>query len=159
MAAGRTAACCQSIGPRGRPLAWQPDRAYRHAVGRIGLVAAWVLLVSVAAGGGLLVRALRPPPAASTARELPAVRRDAHRWERWTITEQFAAQHVIVLQVETNHLTEAAVIARAIAGPLQDRYSEILIYFHRPGRPDTLPPRRVQWSRGAGYVETNFEQR
>jgi hypothetical protein len=34
-----------------------------------------------------------------------------------------------------------------------------MMYFHRPGRPDTLPPRRVQWSRGAGYVETDFEQR
>lgn len=130
-------------------------------MGRTRLVAAWVLLVSVAAGGWLVVRVLRPPatPADSAARTLPAVRRDAGRWDRWTITEQFAAQHVMVLQIETTHLEESGAIARTVAAPLQNRYSEIMIYFHRPGRPDTLPPRRVQWSRGGGYVETDFEQR
>ena len=93
------------------------------------------------------------------AHTLPAVRRSAARWERWTVTEQFAAQHVMVLQIETRHLEESGAIARSVAAPLQDRYSEIMMYFHRPGRPDMLPPRRVQWSRGAGYVETDFEQR
>ena len=131
-------------------------------MGRLRLVAAWVLLVSVAAGGWLLLRpalesgAVEPVPAAH---RLPAVRREAGRWDRWTITEQFAAQHVMVLQIETTHLDEAAAIARAVATPLQERYSEIMIYFHRPGRPDTLPPRRVQWSRATGFVETDFEQR
>ncbi len=133
-------------------------------MGRVRLVAAWVILVSVAAGGWLF---LRPAPdEASTAaaptraaHQLPAVRREAGRWDRWTITEQFAAQHVMVLQIETTHLDESAVIARAVATPLQDRYSEIMMYFHRPGRPDTLPPRRVQWSRATGFVETDFEQR
>jgi hypothetical protein len=131
-------------------------------VGRLRLVAAWGLLVTVAAGGWLLLRPARDPgtPAAvPAAHRLPAVRRDAGRWDRWTITEQFAAQHVMVLQIETTHLDESAAIARAVATPLQDRYSEIMIYFHRPGRPDTLPPRRVQWSRAAGFVETDFEQR
>ena len=118
--------------------------------------------MTVAAGGWLVPRPAREPAPLETVREahrLPAVRREAGRWDRWTITEQFAAQHVMVLQIETTHLDEAAAIARAVAGPLQDRYSEIMIYFHRPGRPDTLPPRRVQWSRAAGYVETDFEQR
>ena len=118
--------------------------------------------MTVAAGGWLLLRPTREPDALETlpaAHRLPAVRREAGRWDRWTITEQFAAQHVMVLQIETTHLDESTAIARAVAGPLQDRYSEIMIYFHRPGRPDTLPPRRVQWSRAAGYVETDFEQR
>ena len=118
--------------------------------------------MTVAAGGWLLLRPARQPGTVDTlpaAHRLPAVRREAGRWDRWTITEQFAAQHVMVLQIETTHLDEAAAIARAVARPLQDRYSEIMIYFHRPGRPDTLPPRRVQWSRAAGYVETDFEQR
>ena len=131
-------------------------------MGRLRLVAAWGLLVTVAAGGWLLLRPAREPGAVETvpsAHRLPAVRREAGPWDRWTITEQFAAQHVMVLQIETTHLDESAAIARAVAGPLQDRYSEIMIYFHRPGRPDTLPPRRVQWSRHAGYVETDFEQR
>jgi hypothetical protein len=131
-------------------------------VGRLRLVAAWVLLVAVAAGGRLLLRPAREPAAPEAvpaAHRLPAVRRGAGRWDRWTITEQFAAQHVIVVQVETIHLDESAAIARTVAGPLQARYSEIMIYFHRPGRPDTLPPRRVQWSRATGFVETDFEQR
>ncbi len=131
-------------------------------MGRARLVAAWVLLVSVAAGGWLLVRSWRSqdaPTASIAAQSLPAVRRSAARWERWTVTEQFAAQHVMVLQIETRHLEESGAIARSVAAPLQDRYSEIMMYFHRPGRPDTLPPRRVQWSRGAGYVETDFEKR
>lgn len=131
-------------------------------MGRLRLVAAWVLLVSVAAGGWLVLRPAREPGPSDpvpAAHRLPAVRRDAGRWDRWTITEQFAAQHVMVLQIETTHLDEAAAIARTVATPLQDRYSEIMIYFHRPGRPDTLPPRRVQWSRATGFVETDFEQR
>lgn len=121
-----------------------------------------MLLVSVAVGGWLLLRPAREPAAPEAvpaAHRLPAVRRQAGRWARWTITEQFAAQHVIVAQIETTHLDESAAIARAVAGPLQDRYSEIMIYFHRPGRPDTLPPRRVQWSRATGFVDTDFEQR
>jgi len=125
-------------------------------------VAAWVLLVSVAAGGWLFFRSWQGPArpvATAAAPPLPAVRRNAAPWARWTVTEQFAAQHVMVLQIETRHLEESSAIARSVAAPLQDRYSEIMMYFHRPGRPDTLPPRRVQWSRGAGYVETDFEQR
>jgi len=131
-------------------------------VGRARLVAAWLLLVSVAAGGWLFFRPGRQPggPAVTAvAPTLPAVRRNAARWERWTVTEQFAAQHVMVLQIETRYLEESGAIARSVAAPLHDRYSEIMMYFHRPGRPDILPPRRVQWSRGAGYVETDFEQR
>ncbi len=118
--------------------------------------------MTAAAGGWLLLGIGRVPDGAedtTSAPALPAVRRDAGPWDRWTITEQFAAQHVMVLQIETNHLDEAAAIAETVAAPLQHRYSEIMIYFHRPGRPDTLPPRRVQWSRDAGYVETNFEHR
>lgn len=97
-------------------------------------------------------------PAVPRARQLPAVRRAADPFARWTITEQLSVQSVIVLQVETRHLDEAAAIAREISAPLAERYAEILIYFHRPGRPDVLPPRRVQWSRAGGYVETDYEQ-
>lgn len=124
------------------------------------LVAACVALVTVAGGGWLGLRAWRAPASDAdtlAAHRMPAVRRDADPFQRWTITEQFAAQSVLVVQVETTRLGEAAAIARAIATPLQSRYSEIMIYFHRPGRPDTLPPRRVQWSPGAGFVETDLE--
>ena len=98
------------------------------------------------------------PAGPTRAHRLPAVKRAAEPWARWTITEQYSAHSVLVLQVETTHLQDAAKIAVEISAPLQERYAEILIYFHRPGRPDTLPPRRVQWSRAAGHVETDYER-
>jgi hypothetical protein len=128
---------------------------------RASLVVAWLCLGTAASGGWLLVRSAhdRRRDADAPAHHLPAVRRAADPFARWTVTEQFAAHHSIVIQVETRHLDEAEATARTIVAPLQDRYSEILIYVHRPGRPDTLPPRRVQWTRAGGYVVTNFEQR
>ncbi|MFN7977912.1 MAG: hypothetical protein U0P30_07220 [Vicinamibacterales bacterium] len=123
------------------------------------VVAAFLLLVIVAAGGWVAVRAKRATAAPSpvAAHHMPAVRRSADPFQRWSITEQFAAQSVLVVQVETRQLTDALAIAREIATPLQDRYTEIMMYFHRPGRPDTLPPRRVQWTRATGFVETDLE--
>jgi hypothetical protein len=126
---------------------------------RAPLVTVWVSLGAAVFGGWLMLRPAEAPAsrARDRAHELPAVRRAADPFARWTITEQFAAHHAVVIQVETRHLGDATRIAREIAEPLQVRYSEMLMYFHRPGRPDTLPPRRVQWTRSAGYVETNFD--
>ena len=123
------------------------------------VVAASLLLVIVVTGGWVAVRAKRDPAAAAMvpAHQMPAVRRSADPFQRWSITEQFAAQSVLVVQVETRQLSDALAIAREIATPLQDRYIEIMMYFHRPGRPDTLPPRRVQWTRASGFLETDLE--
>ena len=123
------------------------------------VVAASLLLVIVVAGGWVAVRAKRAPAAAAmvAAHQMPAVRRSADPFQRWSITEQFAAQSVLVVQVETRRIGDALAIAHQIAAPLQDRYVEIMMYFHRPGRPDTLPPRRVQWTRASGFVETDLE--
>ncbi len=122
-----------------------------------------VVGVCSAAGAGtwLSLRPAAPPVVVSAptrAHSLPLVKRAAAPWERWTITEQYSAHGVIVLQVETTHLDQARAIAMEVSAPLQERHAEILIYFHRPGRPDTLPPRRVQWSRASGFVETNYER-
>ena len=86
---------------------------------------------------------------------MPAARRDANPWARWSVTEQLAAHHVLIVQVETRHLDEARAIARTIVDPIipKENYAEILIYFHRPGRPDALAPRRVQWTPNLGYIE------
>ena len=75
-------------------------------------------------------------------------------WARWVVTEQFSAHRVLIAHVETKFIDESVAIAQQIAEPVKDRYAEVLIYFHRPGRPDTLPPRRVQWTRPHGYLET-----
>lgn len=83
---------------------------------------------------------------------------DPNPWARWTVTEQLSAHNVMISHVETRYLDEAVGIAKQLAEPIKGRYSEILIYFHRPGRPDTLPPRRVQWTPARGYVETIYTE-
>jgi hypothetical protein len=64
---------------------------------------------------------------------------------------------VLIVHVETRYLHDARAIATQVADPVKHRYAEVLIYFHRPGRPDTLPPRRVQWTKASGYVETIYD--
>jgi hypothetical protein len=75
----------------------------------------------------------------------------------WTVTEHLSAHHVLIAHVETSLLNEAVAIAQQLTEPIKDKYAEVLIYFHRPGRPDTLPPRRVQWTRQGGYIETVYD--
>lgn len=85
-------------------------------------------------------------------------RHDRNPWARWTITEQLAAHHVLVVHVETHYIDQAEAIALEIVKPAiaKERYAEILIYFHRPGRPEPLAPRRVQWTPAGGFVETVY---
>jgi hypothetical protein len=128
-------------------------------VSRAALVVVGVLGCAVTVGAWFFVSAPATPGAALTAAQTPpAVRRTAQPWARWTVTEQLAAGSVLVLQVETTHVAEALAIARELVEPLKPRYTEVMVYFHRPGRPATLPPRRVQWSPSRGYVETDYEQ-
>lgn len=126
---------------------------------RAPLVVAWMCLGTAASGGWLMVRSAHDAREAADSPEhrLPAVRRSADPFARWTITEQFAALHAIVIQIETRHLDEAESIARRVVESLGGRYDEVLIYIHRPGRPDVLPPRRVQWTRRDGFAFANYE--
>jgi hypothetical protein len=124
------------------------------------LIAVWL----AAAGGiGLLGFAIyelkrtppvKPQPVAVD--RLPP-RQTYNTAARWTVTEHLSAHNVLIAQVETAYLEEAVSIAQQLTEPLKAKYAEVLIYFHRPGRPDALPPRRVQWSRQGGYVETVYE--
>jgi hypothetical protein len=130
-------------------------------VSRAALVVVGVLGCAVSVGAWWFVSAASQSPqrsaTASSAQAPPAVKRAAQPWARWTVTERLVAGSVLVLQVETTHLDEALAIARDLVEPLEPRYAEVMIYFHRPGRPSTLPPRRVQWSPSRGYVETDYE--
>lgn len=126
---------------------------------RAALVVVWFLGCAATGGAWWLVSAPRPfgDGDAVGAETPPAVKRAAQPWARWTVTERLVAGSVLVLQVETTHLADALDIARQLVEPSKARYAEVLIYFHRPGRPSTLPPRRVQWSPARGYVETDYE--
>lgn len=121
----------------------------------------WIAAVSVA--GFLVALTLevsrRPPPAVPMPKpvdQLPA-RQSHHPWARWTVTEHLSAHRVLIAHVETEYVHEARAIAQQIVDPIKERYAEVLVYVHRPGRPDTLPPRRVQWTATTGYVETVYE--
>ena len=96
---------------------------------------------------------VRPKPL--TVDRLPA-QQPHNTASRWTVTEHLSAHNVLIAQVETAHLEEAVSIAQQLTEPIKEKYAEVLIYFHRPGRPDTLPPRRVQWSPTSGYVESVY---
>jgi hypothetical protein len=124
------------------------------------LVGVWVVALSAAGVLGYMVHELRGGPRvvphATPIERLPA-RQNHNPWARWSVTEHRAAHYVLIAHVETEFLAEAVAISQQITEPVRDRYSEVLIYFHRPGRPDPLPPRRVQWSAKAGYVETIYE--
>ncbi|MBA3271613.1 MAG: hypothetical protein H0T71_14005 [Acidobacteria bacterium] len=99
----------------------------------------------------------RPPAPQPISIERTPARQNHNPWARWSLTEHRSAHNMLVAHVETVHLDEAVAIAQQITGPVKTRYEEVLIYFHRPGRPDTLPPRRVQWTLKSGYVETVYE--
>jgi hypothetical protein len=125
---------------------------------RVVLALVWLLAASVTGSVAFIVYELTRPvaiPPAVRLEEIPKARRDPNPWAHWSVTEQLSAHHVLIVHVETRHLNEARAIARSIVDPLvaKDRYAEILIYFHRPGRPDLLAPRRVQWTPPHGYVE------
>ena len=125
---------------------------------RAALVVVGVLGCAASVGAWFLVSAPARPGVVATAHTLPPVKRAAQPWARWTVTEQLVAGSVLVLQVETRHVADALAIARELVEPLKARYTEVMVYVHRPGRPTTLPPRRVQWSPSHGYVETDYER-
>lgn len=129
---------------------------------RASVVILWIVAASITGGLAALTFELTRPagmaqPMPKPVDELPA-HRDRNPWARWSITEQLAASHVLIVHVETRHLDEARAVARYIVDPVikKEKYAEVLVYFHRPGRPDTLPPRRVQWTPKTGYVESVY---
>jgi hypothetical protein len=129
-------------------------------VQRVVLLALWVAAASGVCLMAAAIYEVKRTPAVR-AEPMPIDRlptRAPHRsLNRWTVTEHLSAHHVLIAQVETDYLGEAVAIAQQLIEPVKGQYAEVLIYFHRPGRPDTLPPCRVQWTLKNGYVETRFE--
>jgi hypothetical protein len=124
------------------------------------LIALWLAAAAGVALAGFSIYVVKrtppvhaPPPPID---RLPTRQRH-DSLSRWTVTEHLSAHNVLIAQVETDHLAEAVAIAQQLTEPVKQKYAEVLIYFHRPGRPDMLPPRRVQWTPTTGYVETRYE--
>jgi hypothetical protein len=119
------------------------------------------LLVVATVWGGLLIvgsnlRGARVDAQPMRIEQAPHARQEPNRWARWSVTEQRAAHDVIMVHVETRYLDEARAIAQQLVEPSKSRYAEVLIYFHRPGRPDVLAARRIQWTPKNGYLETVY---
>ena len=138
---------------------------------RAGLIIVWLTAAAATAFLAFFIFELKGTPASSVNGgsqndsprrpmrvEVLSPRQKFNPATRWTVTEHLSAHNVLIAQVETTHLNEAVAIAQQLTEPIKEKYAEVLIYFHRPGRPDTLPPRRVQWTPATGYVETSYEQ-
>ncbi len=74
----------------------------------------------------------------------------------WRLIGRLSAHAVLIVDVETDRLHEAVVIAKHLIEPVKEGYVEALVYFYRSGRRNTFPTKRVQWTLDAGYVETIF---
>lgn len=128
---------------------------------RLGVVALWT--VALAGVGGLVYLAGLvggPPRRPLIEAAVPA---DTVRGvyfppaEGWKVVEQLSAHHVLVLEVETERIDEAKAITQQLVRPVADRYSEVLIYFYRPGQRGKLAARRVQWTPRGGYVVVDYQ--
>ena len=133
----------------GRPATEQsqPGCAARRRVPAI--VAAVICLAAFTgcAGGGN-----EPPPDPSAGDGSPRLVNDD-----WRIIEMATAHGAFTIEVEAADGVDTAAISRTLIEPLQDRYAEVLVYFHARGADSDLPQLRVQWTAAAGYVETRFE--
>jgi hypothetical protein len=130
---------------------------------RLVLVVVWLAATGTVVALGLTIYQLKRSPAVQAQPEpivveVMSLRQKHNPATRWTVTEHLSAHHVLIAQVETAYLQDAMSIAQQLTEPVKHKYAEVMIYFHRPGRPDTLPPRRVQWTPTNGYLETRYDQ-
>ena len=126
---------------------------------RIALAVVWGVSLTVVGAVVFLIYSVQvqrsvPPTQGAN---LPIARQQPNPWARWSVTQSLSAHNVLIVHIETRYLDEAMGIAKQVADPIKFRYAEVMIYFHRPGRPDLLPPRRIQWTPASDYVETNYE--
>ena len=109
-------------------------------------IAVWLAVIAgCSAGNG------GPPPAPEAGQaQLRLVNDD------WRIVEMATAHGAFTIEVEMAEGVDTAALARALVEPLQDRYAEVLVYFHARGAATDLPQLRVQWTPAGGYIETVY---
>jgi hypothetical protein len=123
---------------------------------------AWLLVFALLAAFQMwrsLVPRLPPPPRAPT--DLTRALNNVDRGHSggmpiWTVVSATSAHHVMVVDVEAIRPESARQIATQIVEPLRDRYEEVLVYFHKPGRAKSFAERRIQWTPRGGYVEAIY---
>ena len=104
-----------------------------------------VSLLAIAGCGGAGVAPAQPPAGEASLRLVN---------EDWRIVEMATAHGAFTIEVEMAEGVDTAEVARSLIQPLQDRYAEVLVYFHARDAQTDLPEIRVQWTAAGGYVET-----
>jgi hypothetical protein len=88
-------------------------------------------------------------------RELNAQRaKDFKEGEAWAVRKVTSAHHVLVVNVDADHVGNAQKIASEIVTPVRDRgFDEVLVYVWGMHRHKPYADRRVQWTPKGGYSE------
>ena len=120
--------------------------ALRHVPAIVAAVICLAAFTGCAGGGS------EPLPAPLTGDGSPRLVNDD-----WRIVKMATAHGAFTIEVEAADGVDTVAISRTLVEPLQDRYAEVLVYFHARGADSDLPQLRVQWTAAAGYVETRFE--
>ena len=110
-------------------------------------IAVWLAVIA-ACGGGSVDEPLNP-----AVEETPLLLVN----DDWSIVEMATAHGAFTIEVEVAEGVDTAAVARSLIEPLQDRYAEVLVYFHARGAETDLPQLRVQWTAAGGYAETRYQ--
>lgn len=70
----------------------------------------------------------------------------------WTILRMAAGHGSLVIEAEATS-DDVLGLAKTLADPLKDDYTEVLVYVYARGAPEGTLPRRVEWRPETGYVE------
>jgi len=122
--------------------------------GVVWLVA--IALIAFAVHRSEQPRSVAPLTAVPTLlRELSAARASQLKeGEAWTVTKVTSAHHMLVVNVDAEHVGNAQAIAAEIVKPVQNRgFDEILVYVFRSHKRKAFADRRVQWTPKGGYTE------
>lgn len=115
------------------------DLAARDALPEVEAPGTWYLMGPIA-------------PAPPSSGERPG--RPSMRGLGWQVIDYLSVMDVLVINVDTHRVEEAAAIAEELVAPLADLYAEVLVYIREPGR--ELAAVRVQWTPHSGYIETDI---
>jgi len=125
----------------------------------IGGGVVWLLVIAlIAFAVHWSDRPRRVPPLTAVPtllRELSAARESQFKeGEAWVVTKVTSAHHMLVVNVDAEHVGNAQKIATEIVAPVKDRgFDEILVYVWRTHKHRPYADRRVQWTPKGGYAE------
>ena len=129
----------------------------RLLVGGVLWLTAMILFAAALQWSGRSRPAPPPSPVSALARSLNQLRSNDTA-QTWYVTRATSAHQVMVIDVETEQVDQAATIAAEIVdGARRSAYEEILVYVRALGQGHGPAGRRVQWTPAGGFVETTLQ--